>query len=357
MKNAHSPLKAVASSAATVLLAAAVLVSLSAPPASAQITTAGVIFLTIEPGARNAGIGGAGEALGADAGPTASFYNPAALALIGGTSFTGMHNKALPELADDLYYEFLGGTHSLGAAGGLGWNITYYNYGRWERTDGVGNVLGSEQSFDLAATTSYGVAINPRIAVGGSFKVVYSSLSSAGAEAERGDGRAFTFAVDGGVLFTDIRPRLNLGIALQNIGPDIVYVDRDQASSLPQNLRVGLAWRAIEGPGQRLTFVYDFYKLLASSEGSFLTSFMTGWSDDDFDLEMRQIVHMGGAEFLLADLIALRAGYFWDQAGVVEYPTFGLGIYYGNYRFDLSHAYAPDKPYSQGTRVSFSLVF
>jgi hypothetical protein len=357
MKNAHSPRKVVVSYAAMVLVAAAVLVPLTASPASAQITTAGVIFLTIEPGARNAGLGGGGVALGADSGPTASFYNPAALARVGGTSFTGMHNKALPELADDLYYEFLGGTHSLGAAGGVGGNITYYNYGRWERTDGVGNVLGSEQSFDLAATASYGVALTPKLAVGGSFKVVYSSLASVGAEAERGDGRAFTFAVDAGVLFTDIRPRLNLGIALQNLGPDIVYVDRDQASSLPQNLRVGLAWRAIEGPGQRLTFAYDFYKLLASNKGSFLTSFVTGWTDDDFDLELRQIVHMGGAEYLLADIIALRAGYFLDQAGVVKYPTFGLGVYYGSYRFDLSHAYAPDKPYSQGTRVSFSLVF
>jgi len=43
--------------------------------------------------------------------------------------------------------------------------------------------------------------------------------------------------------------------------------------------------------------------------------------------------------------------------GSVKYPTFGLGIKYGAYRFDLSHAYAPDKPYAQGTRVSFSLAF
>ncbi len=337
---------------------AVVLLAVVTPPtARAQVSTAGVIFLTIEPGARNAGMGGAGVAMGGDAGATASFYNPAALARVNGSSLTGMHNKALPELADDLYYEFLGGYHSLGTAGGLGGNITYYNYGRWDRTDGVGNTLGTEQSFDLAATAAYGVAVSSKLAVGGGFKVVYSSLSSVGAEAEQGDGRAFSFAVDVGLLWTDLRPRLNLGIALQNVGPDIVYIDRDQASSLPQNLRVGLAYRALDEPGQKLTFVYDFYKLLATNKGSFLTSWVSGWTDDDLDLEFRQIVHMGGAEFLLADIIALRAGYFYDEAGYVKYPTFGLGIYYGSYRFDLSHAYAPDKPYAQGTRVSFSLVF
>ena len=42
---------------------------------------------------------------------------------------------------------------------------------------------------------------------------------------------------------------------------------------------------------------------------------------------------------------------------MVEYPTFGLGLHYASYRFDLSHAWAPDKPYAQGTRVSFGLVF
>ena len=41
----------------------------------------------------------------------------------------------------------------------------------------------------------------------------------------------------------------------------------------------------------------------------------------------------------------------------MKYPTFGLGVAWSSYRFDLSHAYAPDKPYAQGTRVSFGLVF
>ena len=74
------------------------------------------------------------------------------------------------------------------------------------------------------------------------------------------------------------------------------------------------------------------------------------------DEELNQIVQMGGIEYVLADLLALRVGYFSDQVGRVRYPTFGLGFKYGAYRFDLSHAYAPDEPYAQGTRVSFSLV-
>ena len=324
---------------------------------SAQVSTAGVIFLTIEPGARNAGMGGAGVALGADAGATASFYNPAALALVPGKRLTGMHNKALPELASDLYYEFLGGTYSLGSAGGLGANITFYNYGSQVRTDGVGNNLGNIDSFDMAATASYGLPISRNLAIGGSFKLIYSSLSPVGAEAEKGDGRAYSFAIDAGVLFTDLLPRTNLGIVLQNVGPDIAYIDRDQADPLPQNLRVGIAHRLIEAADHRLTLVYDLYKSLAQDKGIFLSSVITAWTDDELSEEFRQIVQMGGAEFVYADLLALRVGYFYDQAGFVRYPTFGLGVSYGAYRFDLSHAYAPDKPYAQGTRVSFGLIF
>ncbi len=323
----------------------------------AQVSTAGVIFLTIEPGARNAGMGGAGVALGADAGATASFYNPASLALVPGKRMTGMHNKALPELADDLYYEFLGGTYSLGEAGGLGGNITFYSYGSQVRTDGVGNNLGNIESFDMAATASYGLSVSTKLAVGGSFKLIYSNLSPVGAGAEKGDGRTFSFAIDAGLLVTDLLPRTNIGVVLQNVGPDIVYIDRDQADPLPQNLRVGVAYRLIEAEDHRLTLVYDLYKSLAQNDAVFLTSLITAWTDDDLSEEIRQVVHMGGAEFVYADLLAFRVGYFYDEVGVVKYPTFGLGVVYNSYRFDLSHAYAPDKPYAQGTRVSFGVVF
>ncbi len=340
-------------------LIAAVLLLLFLLPAAAaaQVSNAGVIFLTIEPGARNAGIGGAGVALGVDSGPTASFYNPAALAFIPGTSFTGMHNKALPELVDDFYYEFLGGTHSFGPAGGIGGNITFYSYGSQLRTDGSGNELGTIESYDLAASASYGVKVKENLAVGGTFKVIYSNLSPVGAEAEKGDGRAFTFAVDAGILFTDVVPRLNLGIVWQNVGPDIAYIDRDQADPLPQNLRVGIAWQAVQKEQHRLTLVYDAYKSLAQRDKSFLVSAIFGLTDDKPRTELEQIVHMGGVEYVFADLIALRTGYFYDSIGVVKYPTFGVGISWRSYHFDLSHAYSPDKPYSQGTRVSVSLVF
>jgi len=299
-----------------------------------------------------------GSGLGHDAGATASFYNPAALPLVPGIQITGMHNRALPELGfSDLYYEFLGGTWNLGEAGGLGGNITFYNYGTQLRTDGVGNNLGEISSFDLAASASYGLSVSELFSVGATFKLIYSNLSPVGAEAEKGDGRAWSFAIDAGVLFTDLLPRTSLGIVLQNVGPDIVYIDRDQADPLPQNLRIGLSHRLLEAPSYRLTLVLDAYKPLSRYEGTFLTSLFSGWLDEDMGNEVRQVVTMGGAEFMFADLLALRTGFFYDEAGKVKYPTFGLGVAWTSYRFDLSHAYAPGKPYAQGTRVSFGLVF
>ena len=72
---------------------------------------AGSIFLLISPGAR---AGGMGEAQGAVANDAyASYWNPAGLAFQDGSELAIMHVNWLPNLADDMYYEFLGYRKSL----------------------------------------------------------------------------------------------------------------------------------------------------------------------------------------------------------------------------------------------------
>ena len=65
---------------------------------------AGAIFLLIAPGAGPAGTGEANVARADDA--YASWYNPAGLGFQTGREVAGMHVNWLPNLADDLYYEF-----------------------------------------------------------------------------------------------------------------------------------------------------------------------------------------------------------------------------------------------------------
>jgi len=70
--------------------------------------TAAVIWKDITPGARPNGMGEVFTAISDDA--TASYWNPAGLAFVSSerSELTLQHSKWLPQLADDLYFEFLG---------------------------------------------------------------------------------------------------------------------------------------------------------------------------------------------------------------------------------------------------------
>ena len=81
------------------------LLLLSSLPLNAQ-GEAGSIFLLISPGARAGGMGEAQVAVANDA--YASYWNPAGLAFQEGSELAIMHVNWLPNLADDMYYEFLG---------------------------------------------------------------------------------------------------------------------------------------------------------------------------------------------------------------------------------------------------------
>jgi hypothetical protein len=88
---------------------------------------AGAIFLLISPGAGPQGSGEAQVARVNDA--YASYYNPSGLAFLKGREAVGMHVQWLPNLADDLYYEFLAYRHYIEGLGSIGGHIIYLNLG------------------------------------------------------------------------------------------------------------------------------------------------------------------------------------------------------------------------------------
>ena len=91
--------------------------------------SAAVIWKDITPGARPNGMGEVFTAVSDDA--TASYWNPAGLAFVDpeDVELTLQHSKWLPQLADDLYFEFLGYAQQLKGWGGIGGNITFMSMG------------------------------------------------------------------------------------------------------------------------------------------------------------------------------------------------------------------------------------
>ncbi len=319
------------------------------------VSEAAVLFLLISPNSRAGGMGEAAVALADDA--AASYWNPAGLAFQQGKQFTSLYSKWLPQFnLADLYYMFGSYRQSVEGLGTIGANITYINLGEQIITDETGpDALGTFNSNEWAITLSYGTLLSENTGVGINVRFIRSNLSKVGAGAEKGNGQASAFSVDIGVLQKNLFiDRLNFGLDLSNIGPKITYVDNEQADPLPTNLRVGFAYRAVDQEFNRLTIVADMNKLLVhkNSDGtsdSVSKAIFSAWSNND-------IIYNVGAEYWYANLIALRAGYNYDNAGNSKYLTLGAGLRYSIYQFDFGYISAGNNhPLSDTMRFSLTV--
>jgi hypothetical protein len=72
---------------------------------------------------------------------------------------------------------------------------------------------------------------------------------------------------------------------------------------------------------------------------------------DGFKQELDQAIENVGMEYWYGSLLALRAGYIYDQEGQVKTPTLGVGLQYkGKYRLDFAYI-----PSSQNTPLANTL--
>ena len=227
-----------------------------------------------------------------------------------------MHVKWLPELASDIYYEFISFVGQIQGWGTVGGNITYLTYGTIALRDEQGNDKGTDEPFEVALTLSYGTSLTRSLKGGISAKIIYSRLSDqeiAGATAGTALGRGKTtgLAVDLGLLY-QASPRLTFGMAITNLGPNLQYSQQSQADALPRNLALGFSYKLLHS---------DYTRLLVTAEVNKLLVDIGSLSE-----ELRQTVINGGAEFVYANLIAARLGYIYDQEGRIKTPTLGVGL-------------------------------
>ncbi|UCG60626.1 MAG: LysM peptidoglycan-binding domain-containing protein [Candidatus Zixiibacteriota bacterium] len=241
------------------------------------------------------------------------------------TDISMMYVKWLPELADDLYYAFASLATHVEGWGTFGGNFTYISYGTITRTgSSPDDIQGTFDSYDFALTGSWGTSVTDKLKTGVSAKLLVSRLSPQGADQELGEGSATGFAVDVGLIY-QWTPRLNLGMAITNLGPDLAYIDASQADPLPRNLALGFAYKLLQT---------DYYHLLVTAE---VNKSLVG-VDDGFSEELEQLVLNGGAEFLYSDILALRGGYVYDQEGDVKIATVGIGLGpLGIFKFDFAY--------------------
>jgi hypothetical protein len=307
-----------------ILISAAALTLLAS---STWASTASVIWMTITPGARPNGMGESFVALSDDA--TASYWNPAGLAFVQkeDVEITLQHSQWLPQLADDLYFEFLGYAQHLEGWGGIGGNITFMSEGEQIETSESGTELGTFYSYGVAATGAFGTEVAPGVAVGLGLKFVYDHLYY-------GDGgKGSTFAADLGVLYRipmealslESIGQVNVGACLSNLGPNVSYGGESENNPLPRTIRAGIAYVPLDSHLNRLRITADYTKLLT-------------YVEEDFFTELRENKWGAGAEYWYYDLLALRGGYIHDTEGesTIQGLTFGAGVHWGGFQFDMA---------------------
>lgn len=319
---------------------------------------AAAIFLLIEPGAKQAGMGEAYTAVSDDA--SAGYYNPAGLAFQGTEkkNMQFMHTNWLPKLADDMYYEYLGFSQHAEGWGNFAFNLVYFNMGEQAMTNSTSSeIIGKFTSFELMASGSYGATMTENLSLGLTLKAIYSKLSDAGQEAEKGKGIGTSFALDFGAMYKTPVKGLTLAAAVHNIGPKISYIDVSQADPLPLNFVLGFAYTPVESEFNRLRFVADIYKPLVMRNASPVEALLRGWYDEDSKEEFEQIDFKLGTEYVYNNFMALRAGYTYDKDGELESPTFGVGILYEKLNVDIAYYAAKNNPMQDSMRFSFGYNF
>ena len=320
-----------------ILLLSIVLVLAIIPIKIHAVSEAGVIFLTIEPGSRSGGLAQAYEGCVDDG--FAGYWNPGAMAFNDKTQIALMHTNWLGDVdgIDDMYYEYLGFyKYFPSLAGNFGMNVTYLTYGEQTQTDENGVKLSTFSSYEVAVAMNYGYKVSDNLGLGANFKFILSDLAPSGTgntESNvkgRGNSFAFDVAAKGrNVLVKD----LDLGVTIQNIGPDITYINEDQADPLPMTLRAGLSYKLVNSKFNRLSLNADINKMLVNDKAVF-SRLLTSWCDQSPKKEWDQTIKSIGGEYVYMDMLSLRCGYYNDKDGSITGMCYGAGINY-----TISNAY------------------
>ena len=259
------------------------------------VAFAGFSSLKVMPGAREAGMGNVGVAVGD--GPQSMVWNPAATAQVGTFAACATYAKWLLDTNQQSVYLVRNFRFMRLGIGAAAFNAGEFEY-RTEvpTTEPLGVFTPSELNFHLNLSRS----IIGIVDAGLSGRFYYSKVM---------DDVASSVGLDAGLR---VRPvdGLALGVSVTDFARNPVYYR--ESFRLPFRARLGAAYELCLG---------DVGALDLSSEGSYLIF------DNVFNIH-------AGAEFVWNGLLAARAGYEWLDGD--SRLGLGLGLILGTFRVDYS---------------------
>ncbi|MCD6399727.1 PorV/PorQ family protein [candidate division WOR-3 bacterium] len=282
----------------------------------------GGVFLMIFPGSRATALGGAFCAVEGDVYGT--YYNNASLAFVKNRYLGLQHTSWLPGLYPGMYYEYFSGVYPIKDKFVTTFALTYITTGE-TYIDSIGGVpVEPFINYDLAVKLAVAQKFNENYGVSFGIKYIFSFLAPdwlVRAVAGKGGGQGRAWAVDASAFYK-AKNNLNFGLALQNFGTSLQFVEGGERDPLPRTLRVGVAYVPFENTLNRFMITSDLIKILVNTTTNFHDEWIDTWKAI-------------GIEYSFSNMLNARLGYFIDNNGKRLGPTFGAGFSYRNFRFDI----------------------
>jgi len=267
-------------------------------------------FLRTDVSARTAALNGSFVSMKDD--PNVLFYNPASI----GTMSTPKVSVSYVNHLMDVNAGSLSYGQTLEGVGSIGAGILYMNYGSFNRTDELLNVLGTFNASELALVAGIAAHYDDDFLVGMNVKYIYSSIA---------EYTSTALAVDLGFLYDIPSQNLSIGGSVLNIGQQLKSY-AGVAELLPLDVKFGITKRPEHLP---VSLNIDFHRL---NEGG----------DKFFDRFSNITI---GAEFLMSKSLRLRVGYNNKQRKELKTGTsaglggfsLGAGLVLKDYQIDYSY--------------------
>ncbi|MBR5254052.1 MAG: type IX secretion system outer membrane channel protein PorV [Bacteroidales bacterium] len=330
----------------------------------ARIISTGVPLLIIAPDARSGAMGDVGVASTPDA--NSVHWNAAKLAFMQnqtGVSFT--YSPWLRELVSDIELLYLGGYYKLNERSTLGASLTYFSLGAIDFFDQEGMATGTYKPNEFAMDLAYTMKLNENFAISLTGRYIRSDLTQGQNVGTTQTHAANAGAADLGLYYQKAikaaRPsEYALGLQISNLGSKISYSDNMDSEFLPANLRLGGRYTTNLDQFNKISFMLDFNKLLVPTPpvydtigniyagmdpnvGVFQGAIQSFYdAPNGFKEEIQEISLSVGTEYWYNNVLALRAGYFYEakNKGARQYLTLGAGIKYNVMGLDISYLIA-----------------
>jgi hypothetical protein len=289
------------------------------PSAAFAASGAGAIVLSFPIGARYNALGEAGVGLAQDI--SATWFNPGGLAFLpdwnARTDIQIMNSAIATGLADDMGMYALGAAFAGSGGGVLAGSFTYLDMGDQDAVDEDGNVTGTFSSNEFVVQMNYAFKLSPTLGLGFGAKYFRDNLAPNSVLQDQTGGSGWAYGFDVGLLKKFPGPRLNLGLAVMNVGPkDITHVDEDQADPMPRKAATGFSW---------LPFQSEFLGLLVAADYQ-VPLYKWNHNEYGFGFDTSQNEWGGGVEVNYDRSLFLRIGYKSASYGDINDMTYGFGV-------------------------------